>query len=165
MNKLLPILALLLATPIFAAEEAIHVQVAARYEGVDPVYLQAHIDAPQTNVVLPKITTRSGKQARLRNAGEFVFSATDIKYLGASLEVSPTIEGNRIKAIGKSTLCALASPRDKTSTQLASFKTLDTYLNQTFPNNKEVAIKLADDIPGTLYLTFTLLNREGLPVK
>jgi len=168
MNKLLPMLAFLLATPIFAAEEATQIEVVTRYEGIDPEYVQfmkpRDQDKSQTQFVLPKITIRSGKKGVVRVVREHLTHPGKGTDLGTTLEIEATIDGNQIKAIGYNSFCTLVSP-DKKSEQIQSFRILDTYFNQTFPNNKEVAIKLADDSPGMLYLTFTLMNDKGLPVK
>lgn len=169
MNKLLPILALLLATPILAADEAALVEITARYEGLDPAYGQRRDSSlsgkSQTKFVMPKVAIRSGKKAITRDVQEYVFSGDDVKNLGHTIEISPTIVDGQIQAIGHSSICTLTSPPGKDLHHLSSFKTIETYFRNTFPNNKEVAIKLSDDTPGTLYLTFTLLNSEGLPVK
>lgn len=169
MKKLLTILALLLAHPLLAADEATHVEVIARYEGLDPAYGQVGNsslqDKSQTNFVMPKIAIKSGKKGIVRNVQEYVFSGEDVKNLGHTIEISPIIEGDQIKVIGHSAICTLTSTPGKNLHHLSSFKTIETYFRNSFPNNKEVAIKLSDDIPGTLYLTFTLLNSEGFPVK
>jgi len=172
MNKFLPILALLLATPIFAAEKISQIQVIARYEGLDPAYgYVENLESgskPQTDLTMPRATTLSDRRFVVRMANDLRVPSRPenvSKEIGMTLDITPTIEGRTIKASGKSSICALAFPLGNTPPQTVGFKILETYFNQTFPNNKEVAIKLADDIPGTLYLTFTLLNREGLPVE
>ena len=172
MKKLLPFLALLLATPILAAEKTSQIQVTARYEGLDQAY--GYVESlepgskPQTDLEMPRATTLSDRRFVVRKAHDLcVISRPEgvSKEIGMLLDITPTIEGQAIKAVGKSSICALAVPVENISQQPISFKNLETYFNETFPNNKEVAIKLSDDIPGTLYLTFTLLNSEGLPVK
>ena len=172
MNKLLPLFAFLFVTPIFAAEKTSQVQVTARYEGLDPAY--GYVESletgskSQTDLSMPKVTTKSDRQVFVQVARELRVPSRPenvTKDIGMTLDITPTIEGQAIKASGKSSICALAVPLENITQQPISFKNLETYFNQTFPNNKEVAIKLSDDIPGTLYLTFTLLGRDGQPIK
>lgn len=172
MNKLLTLFAFLFVTPIFAAEKISQVQVTARYEGLDPAY--GYVESlepgskPQTDLEMPRATTLSDRRFVVRKAHDLcVISRPEgvSKEIGMLLDITPTIEGRTIKAVGKSSICALAIPYENPTQQPISFKNLETYFNQTFPNNKEVAIKLSDDIPGTLYLTFTLLNRHGRPIE
>ena len=172
MNKLLTILALLVATPLLAAEKTSQIEITARYEGLDPAYGYVESLEPgskrQTELEMPRATTISDRRFVVRKAHDLcVISRPEgvSKEIGMLLDITPTIEGQAIKASGKSSICALAVAFQNPTQQPVSFKTLDTYFNQTFPNNKEVAIKLSDDIPGTLYLTFTLLDRDGQPIK
>ncbi len=163
------LITLILLLPHIAFSQATQVQIETSYRNVDPTFTKDILDKSASAFSMPTVTTKSGSKAVINIIREYRFLNTakeaNNRNSGVIIEITPTINGNKINIIGKSTISRRDSWRSKSAFNPITFTTRETFFEGTTTSGNQAVIKLSEFSEEKLILKLTLIDSDGKPIK
>ena len=185
--KILTAVILLVATNAIAADSP-SIEIQATFYGFEPVSSAAVAPNPKdyrigkrlfsrvdpnsgklmSQLASPRVTTKSGQNAVIEiiRENKVPGQAKPIAS-GTTLDVTPTLQGNKINLTGKTIVRRLLKPGAKQPLGALSFATRETFFSGKIGNDKPLVINVDDGAEGQaqIILTARLITQFGTPVK
>ncbi|GAT33649.1 hypothetical protein TSACC_22066 [Terrimicrobium sacchariphilum] len=168
MKFITPLAAITAALTSIACAQVTQIEIAARYEGIDPGIVEGASKDEPANLAMPRITVKSGKIATVHVNGEYIFPIGDESHeasAGASIKITAAYKDGKCTISGMSLLRKPDVLESKESLSPKSFVSFETFFSGTVSANTEIPIELGQAVPGTLFLKLTPLDANGKPAS
>lgn len=151
-----------------APAQVTQIEIASRYEGIDPGIVEGASKDKPADLSMPRIVVKSGKIATIRVNREYIFpigAESHEASTGATLTFTATYKDGKCSISGMSLLRKPDVLESKEPLSPKSFVSFETFFSGEVSAETEIPIRLGKDIPGTLILKFTPLDTNGKPAS